>query len=90
MLLYSDHATQLEASMSENPSLTAADIEAAYNGRWAVWLSDTGQWWAARAQPLTAGQLAAGCVPFLRAAAPDELRQAISCEERLANPNERP
>jgi hypothetical protein len=90
MLLYSDHATQPEASMSENPSLTAADIEAAYIGRWAVWLSDTGQWWAARTQPLTAGQLAAGCVPFLRAVAPDELKQAISCEERPTNPNEGP
>lgn len=90
MLLYSDHTTQPEASMSENPSLTAADIEAACNGRWAVWLSDTGQWWAARTQPLTASQLAAGCVPFLRAAAPEELKQAISHEERLADLDERP
>jgi hypothetical protein len=90
MLLYSDHTTQLEASMCENPGLTAADIEAAYGGRWAVWLSDAGQWWAARTQSLTASQLAVGCVPFLRAAAPDDLRQAISYEERLTNPNERP
>jgi hypothetical protein len=69
--------------MTENSSLTAADIEAAYGGRWGAWQSDTGQWWAARTQPLTASQLAAGGVPFLRAATPDELKQAISEEERL-------
>jgi hypothetical protein len=69
--------------MTENSSLSATDIEAAYCGRWGVWQSDTGQWWAARTQPLTASQLAAGGVPFLRAATPDELKQAISDEERL-------
>jgi hypothetical protein len=69
--------------MSENPSLTAADIEAAHGGRWGVWQSDTGQWWAARNQPLTADQLTAGAVPFLRAATPDDLKRAISDEERL-------
>jgi len=69
--------------MTENSSLTAADIETACDGRWGVWQSDTGQWWAARTQPLTASQLAAGGVPFLRAATPDELKQAISEEERL-------
>ena len=69
--------------MSENPGQTAANIETAHGGRWAVWLSDTGQWWAARTRPLTASQLAAGGVPFLRGATPGELRQALSNEERL-------
>jgi len=71
--------------MSENPSLTAADIETAHGGRWGVWQSDTGQWWAARTQPLTAGQLNAGAVAFLRAATSDDLKQAISDEERLTD-----
>jgi hypothetical protein len=70
--------------MDENArQRTAADIEAACNGRWAVWQSDTGQWWAARTRPLTAHQQSAGAVPYLRAETPDELRQAISDEERL-------
>lgn len=74
--------------MSENPSLTAEGIEAACGGRWGVWQSDTGRWWAARTQPLTASQLAAGGVPFLQATAPDELKQAISDEERLTDSSE--
>jgi hypothetical protein len=53
------------------------------NGRWAIWQSETGQWWAARARPLTAHQQNAGAVPYLRAETPDELRQTISDEERL-------
>jgi hypothetical protein len=76
--------------MSQDPSQIAADIEAAYSGRWAVWLSDTGQWWAARTQPLTAAQLTAGRVPFLRGASPDELSKAISDEEQPADPSGRP
>jgi hypothetical protein len=76
--------------MSEKHSLTGADIETACSERWAVWQSDTGQWWAARTQPLTASQLTAGCVPFLRAATPEELTQAISQEERLTDPSEGP
>jgi hypothetical protein len=71
--------------MTESSSLTATDIEAACDGRWGVWQSDTGQWWAARTQPLTASQLAAGGVPFLRAATSGELKQAISDEERLTD-----
>ena len=74
--------------MSESSSLTAADIESACGGRWGVWQSDTGQWWAARTQPLTADQLAAGGVPFLRADTPDELKQAISDEEHLTDSRE--
>jgi hypothetical protein len=70
--------------MDDNTSQgTAADIEAACNGRWAVWQSDSGQWWAARTRPLTAHQQNTGAVPYLRAETPGELRQAISDEERL-------
>ena len=76
--------------MSENSSLTAADIETACGRRWGIWQSDTGQWWAARTQPLTASQLAAGGVPFLRAATPSELKKAISDEEQLTDSSEGP
>ncbi len=76
--------------MSEKPGLTAADFETACRGRWSVWQSETGQWWAARSRPLTAAQLAAGGVPFLRAATPEELSQAIGDEERLTGPGEGP
>ena len=63
----------------ENPSLAAtiAAIEAVFGGRWGVWLSDTGWWWAARTQTLTAGELAAGCVPFLHAHNPEELTEQM-------------
>jgi hypothetical protein len=74
--------------MCDSPSLTAADIEAACGGRWGVWRSDTGQWWAARTRPLTASQFAAGGVPFLRASTSGELSQAISDEEQLTDSSE--
>jgi hypothetical protein len=63
----------------------AATIEADHPC-WRAWQSDTGRWWAARKQPLTADELNAGCVPFLRADDPDELRQKIEAEEELAAP----
>jgi hypothetical protein len=62
----------------------AAGIEAEFDGRWGAWLSDTGQWWAARTQALSAEDLAAGCVPYLQAGSPDELRARIRDEEALA------
>jgi hypothetical protein len=62
---------------------TAARIEAQFGDRWGIWLSDTGQWWAARRQALTAEDLAAGCVPYLQADSPDELRDRIRDEEAL-------
>jgi hypothetical protein len=66
----------------------ASDIEAAYDGRWGVWQSDTGQWWAARTQTLTAREQSAGSATYLRADTPDELSQAIANEERLTDPPE--
>jgi hypothetical protein len=69
----------------EDPRITAtvAAIEAAFAGRWGVWLSDTGWWWAARTRALTAEQLAAGCAPYLHADNPDELTERIRHQERL-------
>jgi hypothetical protein len=74
MLLYR------KITMDENTR--AAAIEADYE-RWRVWLSDTGKWWAARKEALTADELIVGCVPFLQADDPDELRQKINAEEQL-------
>jgi hypothetical protein len=59
-------------------------IEAEFRNRWGVWESDTGQWWATRQQALTADEITAGCVPFLQADTPDELRQRIRDEEALS------
>lgn len=62
---------------------TAALLEAAVDGRWRIWLSDTGHWWATRREPLSANTLTAGCVPFLRAGNPDELTGQIREQEEL-------
>ena len=58
-------------------------IEAACEDRWGIWLSDTGRWWAACNRSLTASDLNAGCVPFLRADSPAELADAIRQQDRL-------
>jgi hypothetical protein len=62
---------------------TAAVIEAKFGDRWGIWLSDTGQWWAARRQALSSEDLAAGCVPYLQADGPEELSDRIRDEEAL-------
>jgi hypothetical protein len=62
---------------------TVAAIEAATASRWGVWLSDTGWWWAARTDALSAQDLSAGCVPFLHADDPDELAERIRQQDRL-------
>lgn len=88
MLLCSDRDVQPEEIMSEEPhqstAATADAIEAGFGGRWGVWLSDTGRWWAARTGPLTSAQLNAGCVPFLEADNPDELTERICQQDRLS------
>lgn len=61
---------------------TAAAIEAAFGSRWGVWLSDTGWWWAARRNALTAAQRGAGAVPFVQAADPGELTDRIQAQEQ--------
>lgn len=69
-----------------NLAATVATIEAAFNGRWGVWLSDTGWWWAARTSPLTAEQHAAGGIPFIQADNPDELTAHIRQQDQLTHP----
>jgi hypothetical protein len=63
-------------------STIAAAIETACDHRWAVWLSDTDTWWAARTIGLTAAQASSGCVPFLRADTPSELAAAVSDQDQ--------
>lgn len=63
---------------------TVTAMETACAGRWGIWLSDTGWWWAARTRALTADELAAGCVPFIHADNPDELSERIRQQDELA------
>jgi hypothetical protein len=65
---------------------TIAAIEVVFDGRWGVWLSDTGWWWATRNDVLTAGELATGCVPFIHADNPDELIERIHQQDQLGRP----
>jgi hypothetical protein len=62
---------------------TAAAIEANSAGRWGVWRSDTGWWWATRTRALGACDLAAGAVPFLHADSPSELTECIRQQDLL-------
>jgi hypothetical protein len=66
-----------------NLPATVAAIEATFGGRWGVWFSDTGWWWAARTQALTASELSAGCIPFIQADNAGELTERIREQERL-------
>jgi hypothetical protein len=79
---------QPEETMSEEhhqaTTATAEAIEARFGGRWGVWLSDTGRWWAARTRALTSDQLNAGCVPFIQADNPDDLTERIRQQDRLS------
>ena len=89
MLLCSDRHVQPEDTMSEEhhqaTSATAEAIEADFGGRWGVWLSDTGRWWAARTGTLTSAQLNAGCAPFIEADNPDELTERIREQDNLSS-----
>jgi hypothetical protein len=63
---------------------TLETLDAAFGGRWGIWLSDTGRWWAARRAALSAAELAAGCVPFVRADTPDQLADRIQAQEGIS------
>jgi hypothetical protein len=73
--------------MNEHTASTSTmeKLEAAFDGRWGIWLSDTGRWWAARRSALSSAELSAGCVPFLRADGPSELADRIRSQEELAS-----
>jgi hypothetical protein len=68
-----------------NPTVaaTVTAIESEFGSQWGVWLSDTGQWWAARTRAMTVDEEAAGSVPYIQASDPGELRQRIRDEEAL-------
>jgi hypothetical protein len=74
------------AEQDTSVAATVAAIEAVFNGRWGVWVSDTGWWWAARTGALTPAELAAGCAPFIQADNPDELSERICDQDRLTGP----
>ena len=88
MLLPDNHTTQPDAPVTDpaqDPAITATvtAIEAAFAGRWGVWVSDTGWWWATRTRALSAEELSAGCVPHLHADDPGELTERIRSQEHL-------
>jgi hypothetical protein len=62
---------------------TLETLDATFGGRWGIWLSETGRWWAARRNALTAAEFSAGCVPFLRADGPAELAERIRAQEGM-------
>jgi hypothetical protein len=62
----------------------AKTLEAIFGGRWGIWLSDTGRWWATRRAALTAAELTAGCVPYLRAETESRLAEHIQAQEELS------
>jgi hypothetical protein len=76
---------QPEDTMSDEHQTTTATadaIEAEFGGRWGIWLSDTGRWWAARTSTLTSAQLNTGCVPFVQAGSPAGLTERIREQDR--------
>lgn len=69
----------------QNPSVTAtaAAIEDATDGRWIVWLSETGWWWASRTRSLTAHELSSGSIHYIQADEPCELSDRIRHQDAL-------
>jgi hypothetical protein len=65
-------------------SCTLETLDDAFGGHWGIWLSDTGRWWAARRTPLTPAELAAGCVPFVRADTADQLAERIQSQDEIS------
>lgn len=89
MLICSDRAVQSEKEIMskehhQTTAATAKAIEADFGGRWGVWQSDTGRWWATRTRLLTSAQLNAGCVPYIEADNPEELIERIRRQDRLS------
>lgn len=62
---------------------TTDAIEAAFGGRWGIWLSDTGYWWASYRGTLTAAEVKAGRVPFVRAETAQVLISLVQAQEDL-------
>lgn len=87
MLVGTGRYVQLEEDMDEIPaeiSVTTDAIEAAFGGRWGIWLSDTGYWWASYRSTLTLAETGAGRVPFLRADSTENLRELVQAQEELS------
>jgi hypothetical protein len=87
MLLVTAQIINRGRNMNDQSASTATmeSLEATFGGRWGIWLSDTGRWWAARRSALSAAELSAGCVPFLRADDPAQLSARIQAQEELSS-----
>jgi hypothetical protein len=77
-------------NQDDSLSASVAAIEAAFDGRWALWLSDTGWWWATRTSALTPAEVSAGRVPHLQASSLDELAERIRQQDGEPLPIPRP
>jgi hypothetical protein len=62
-------------------AVTTDAIETAFEGRWGIWLSYTGRWWAARHDGPNPGGLGAPGVLLVRADDPDQLKARIQEQE---------
>lgn len=70
----------MDDQVTEDQQIT--EIESAFPA-WAVWVSDTGNWWASLRDSLTMDQLTAGCTPFVRADDDAELVRLLVEREAL-------
>ena len=62
--------------------VTAEAIEAEFGGRWGIWLSGTGRWWAVLHEERSAA--GPGAVLPVRADDPDQLKARIQQREASA------
>jgi len=82
-----EHAPQPERNDAQDDSdSTATAIEDTFSGRFGIWRSTTGRWWAARRHALTAAETSAGCQPFIHADDPETLTRRIQEQENLRPP----
>ncbi|MDA0633797.1 hypothetical protein OUY22_10235 [Nonomuraea sp. MCN248] len=57
--------------------------------QWTIWRSDAGRWWATRHHPLSDAQRDAGGAMTIDADDPDNLREQLRDQQRLAGEFER-
>jgi hypothetical protein len=62
-------------------ALATDAIETAFDGRWGIWLSYTGRWWAARHDGPNPGNPGTPGVLLVRADDPDQLKARIQEQE---------
>jgi len=60
-------------------------LRSEYAGRWSIWRSDAGRWYATRlTRSLSRAEIDQGLVMTTSGDSPEELRSQLSTQERLA------